>query len=131
MKHAGPLVGRNVNVTHGGRTYHVQTEDSGARRPNVTTHLFADGGRIVHSVKTSYAEHVASPDLADRVRALMSEQHGAMLAALSAGEFDQLILDPAARPAIERRGFGEQFHGGPRLDQLARKALTRLRRRGR
>ena len=75
----GPLLGYNNNIPYKGRVYHVQTEDSGAKRPHVITHLFADGGRIVNTTKTSYAHFVGGENLADKVRALMREQHRAMV----------------------------------------------------
>jgi len=89
-----PLVGYNDNIRYGGSTYHVQTEDSGPRRPHVITHLFADGGRIVSSTKTSYEEYVSAEDVGERVRNLMRGQHKAMLAALQTGEFDEKLGSP-------------------------------------
>ncbi len=100
-KAPSPLLGFNNNVRHKGRVFHIQTEDSGIRYPHVITHLFADGGRILKSLKTSYEEHVGSPDMAEKVRALMKEQHKAMFIALRAGEFDSIIEadDRSAGPA--------------------------------
>jgi hypothetical protein len=70
-----PLVGYNTNVRHKGKLFHIQTEDSGVNHPHVITHLFADGGRIVASRKTGYAEHLGAEDLAVLVKKLMQEQH--------------------------------------------------------
>lgn len=86
-----PLLGFNNNVKHRGRVFHIQTEDSGVKRPHVITLLFADGGRIVKSKKTIYAEHVGLTDLPQVVRRLMKEQHKAMFIALRGGEFDDVI----------------------------------------
>jgi hypothetical protein len=83
-----PLLGYNTNVRHKGRIYHIQTEDSGINHPHIITHLFADGGRIVASKKTSYADQVGAPDLRDTVKALMREQHKAMFIGLRDGHFD-------------------------------------------
>lgn len=94
VKHTGPLLGYNNNVPYKGHVYHVQTEDSGSKRPHVITHLFADGGRIVKTKKTSYAQFVASDNLTERVRALMRNQHKQMVITLRKGEFDYLI-EPA------------------------------------
>src|SRR5260221_8629349 len=47
-------LGFNNNVQYQGATYHVQTEDSGIDRPHIITHLFADGGRIIKSVRRNY-----------------------------------------------------------------------------
>ncbi len=96
-----PLVGFNNNVRHQGRVFHIQTEDSGVDRPHVLTHLFADGGRILKSFKTSYAEHVQSPDLTQIVRTLMQQQHKKMFTSLRDGVFDSAIaqLDLPQAPA--------------------------------
>ena len=91
MKAPSPLLGFNNNVRHKGRVFHIQTEDSGIRHPHVITHLFADGGRILKTTKTSYAEHVGTPTMAETVREMMKEQHKAMFIALRDGQFDELV----------------------------------------
>jgi hypothetical protein len=96
-KAPSPLLGYNNNVRHKNRMFHVQTEDSGVKHPHIITHLFMDGGRILKSVKKSYAEHVGSAGMADIVRTMMKEQHKAMLIALRDGQFDSLV-DPKAKP---------------------------------
>jgi hypothetical protein len=83
-----PVLGFNNNVRHRGRIFHIQTEDSGVRFARIVTHLFADGGRIIKTARTDYAEHLEKPDVAKTVRSLMKEQHRAMFTALRAGELD-------------------------------------------
>lgn len=100
VKAPSPLLGFNNNVRHKGRVFHIQTEDSGIRHPHVITHLFADGGRILKSTKTSYAEHVGQEKLGETVRAMMQEQHKAMFIALRDGQFDYLFDENAAKPAV-------------------------------
>lgn len=90
-KHQSPLLGYNNNVRHKGRVFHIQTEDSGVKHPHVITHIFMDGGRILKSTKTSYAEHVGNDGLADTVRKMMKDQHKAMFVALRDGQLDHLI----------------------------------------
>lgn len=90
-----PLLGYNNNVRHRGRIFHIQTEDSGIATPRIKTHLFADGGRIVRSTRTDYSEHVGQPDMVEKVKHLMKEQHKAMFVALRSGQLDEFI------------GFGE------------------------
>ncbi len=107
MKAPSPLLGFNNNVRHRGRVFHIQTEDSGVRHPHIITHLFADGGRILKTIKTSYAEHVGADGLQETVRAMMQEQHKAMFLGLRGGEYDYLFDDAAkaadsARKAAER-----------------------------
>lgn len=101
MKVTSPLLGFNNNVRHKGRIFHIQTEDSGVKHPHIITHLFADGGRILKTTKTSYAEHLDRPALTETVRAMMQEQHKAMFIALRDGQFDHLF-DDAAGPVSVR-----------------------------
>lgn len=91
MKTPSPLLGFNNNVRHKGRIFHIQTEDSGIKHPHIITHLFADGGRILKTVKTSYAEHLDSENIGETVRKMMQEQHKGMFTALRDGQFDGLI----------------------------------------
>ncbi|MBX3214903.1 MAG: hypothetical protein KF850_22910 [Labilithrix sp.] len=97
-KFQSPLLGYNNNVRHRGRVFHIQTEDSGVNHPHIITHLFMDGGRILKSVKKSYAEHVGADNMSETVRALMKEQHKAMFIALRDGQFDALV-DGAKKPS--------------------------------
>lgn len=87
-----PLLGFNNNVRHKGRVFHIQTEDSGVKHSRIVTHLFADGGRIIKTARTEYAEHVGSADMAKTVRQLMKEQHKGMFIALRGGELDDLVI---------------------------------------
>jgi len=89
MVFRAPLLGYNTNVRHKGRLYHIQTEDSGIGHPHIITHLFADGGRIVGSKKTSYAEQLSAEGLQDIVKKLMQAQHKAMFIALRDGLYDE------------------------------------------
>jgi hypothetical protein len=84
-----PLVGYNTNVRHKGKLYHIQTEDSGVKRAYVITQLFADGGRIIASEKTSYEEHLGAEDLAGVVKQVMQEQHKRVFIALRDGLYDE------------------------------------------
>jgi hypothetical protein len=88
MKAPSPLLGFNNNFKHKGSVYHIQTEDSGIKHPHIITHLFADGGRILKSIKTSYAAYLSESNMAEIVRSMMKEQHKAMIVALRDGRFD-------------------------------------------
>jgi hypothetical protein len=100
MAAQSPLVGYNTNVRHKGKLYHIQTEDSGVSHPHVITHLFADGGRIIASRKTGYAEHLGAKELASIVKKLMQEQHKAMFIELRDCVYDsEAPPAPAAQPA--------------------------------
>ncbi|HEX7663145.1 MAG TPA: hypothetical protein VF407_01475 [Polyangiaceae bacterium] len=100
-KFQSPLLGYNNNVRHKNRVFHIQTEDSGVKHPHIITHLFMDGGRILKSVKTSYAEHVGADGMSDTVKQMMKAQHKAMFIALRDGQFDALVEGGAASaPAV-------------------------------
>lgn len=99
-KAASPAVGFNDNVRRRNRNFHVQTEDSGVAHPHIITHLFTDGGRIVKSMRQSYAEIVAEENLAKQVRERMKAQHTGMLEALKRGEFDALVWGSRSKPAL-------------------------------
>jgi hypothetical protein len=90
-KAPSPLLGYNNNVRHKNRMFHIQTEDSGVKHPHIITHLFMDGGRILKSVKRSYAEFIGAEDMSETVRQLMKDQHKAMFIALRDGQYDHLI----------------------------------------
>ena len=95
-KTQSPLLGYNTNVRHKGKVFHIQTEDSGVAKPHVITHLFADGGRIIKSVKSSYADRLDTPDLQAQVKKLMQDQHKAMFIALRDGVYDAQAEVPSA-----------------------------------
>lgn len=100
-----PLLGYNTNVRHKGKLYHIQTEDSGLQHPHIITHLFADGGRIVASKKTSYAEHIGVEDIKTFVKKMMQDQHKGMLISLRDGAYDvsEGLVDTSAGslPSVE------------------------------
>jgi len=102
-----PLVGYNTNVRHKGKLYHIQTEDSGVQHPHIITHLFADGGRIIASKKTDYAQHVSTDNLHEIVKKLMQEQHKAMFIALRDCVYDE-DETPAASPGAPPVSAAEQ-----------------------
>lgn len=81
------VTGFNNNVPRKGRSYHIQTEDSGINHPHIMTHLFL-GGNIIASLKTSYADILDNPNLTERVKAMMEEQHKAMMRNLLSGKYD-------------------------------------------
>lgn len=75
------------------------------KSPRIVTHLFADGGRIIKTARTSYGELVGRSDLTQTVRQMMKEQHRAMFTALRTGELDTLLeasCGPLPLPPVER-----------------------------
>jgi hypothetical protein len=81
--------GFNTNVRYRGRTFHVQTEDSGPNVAKIVTLLY-EGGSILFSRKTAYRGDAASSNPA-AVRTMMETQHREMVEALKAGQLDAEI----------------------------------------
>ncbi len=102
------VVGFNHNFRYKGEVYHIQTEDSGLKNPNIVTLLY-QGGTILASKKTSYADITKVDNLVQVVEELMKEQHKEMLRSLKAGEFDA---------AIER--FHSHRQGPSQAEQVAK-----------
>ena len=103
------IVGYNHNVSYRGKTFHVQTEDSGPARPQLVTLLYC-GGTIISSKKTVYADIIKVDHLDKVVEELAKEQHKGMLRSLTRGEFDQRIeeLGIALGPAsVKAQGAGQ------------------------
>jgi hypothetical protein len=107
-----PLVGYNTNVRHKSKLYHIQTEDSGVSHPHIITHLFADGGRIVASKKTGYAQHVGAETLHEIVKKLMQEQHKAMFIALRDCAYDEDEPGAGATADDPSGASPDATHGG-------------------
>ena len=120
-----PLVGYNTNVRHKGKLYHIQTEDSGVKRPHVITQLFADGGRIIASEKCSYEEHLAADCLQAIVKQLMQEQHKRVFIALRDGVYDEEDTPKTEGPSTNEvttevldHAAARLIEGSPRYEQV-------------
>jgi hypothetical protein len=77
-------VGFNTNIPYKGKVYHVQTEDTGETFSIISLLYFK--GAILSSKKTSYAHIKEAPDLKDKVRELMKEQHKSLIKELIHGK---------------------------------------------
>lgn len=106
-------IGFNHNITHNGKAFHVQTEDSGISNPMVITHLFV-GGNILGTKKASYAHLVGTPELPTRVREIMEAQHKEMLKSVVKGAFDDAAGANVYQPgelASDKTGDGPRKLG--------------------
>ncbi len=101
MESVPPVMGFNNNVRYRGMRFHIQTEDSGVARPHIITHLFADGGYVIKSIRTDYSEYVDHPDRPLIIQKLMREQHRGMALDLRDGRLDATIdrLTRSAAPS--------------------------------
>src|SRR5262245_58515546 len=80
------LSGINEDVKFQNKTYHVQTEDGGLENPVVVTTL-VEGGAILASRKTSYADRLKADNLSNEIRELIKKQHKAVVEDLMVGKF--------------------------------------------
>lgn len=98
--------GFNHNILYKGVVFHIQTEDSGVKNPQITTLLYRDG-TIIASKKTDYSDIITVEMLEKVVEDLMKEQHKDMLRRLKSGEFDSRAFDappPPAESSPDQRG---------------------------
>jgi hypothetical protein len=105
------ITGYNTDTKHDGVVYHVQTEDGGVENPYVVTLVYR-GGRILASKKTGYAELLGTPDLVNRLRAILDKQHRLMMAAVNAGMLAEGgRLEAKAAAALQRDGLAPPAPG--------------------
>ncbi len=81
------LPGYNTDINHRGRTYHVQTEDTGREDALIETLVF-EGGRILDAHRYSY--ETLSHDEYDptKITKVMEQQHREMIKLVKTGTFD-------------------------------------------
>jgi len=97
------IPGYNHNIKHKGRTFHVQTEDSGPGTPMIMTHVFI-GGNIIASKKRQYGDVVKQADAEQEIRQRMQGQHKEMLHNLVGGKYDDVVakfVDSGALPLAD------------------------------
>ena len=82
------ILGLNSDIRYKGKTFHIQTEDSGTSNPMLITHVFI-GGTIIHTVKQRYEDALGRDDLEKHVRQLMRDQHRTAYKSLLDGQFDE------------------------------------------
>jgi hypothetical protein len=100
-------VGLNQDVLHGGLMYHVQTQVDPVHRREVVTQLFL-AGAVVASTRTDFVSTLSGVvdrvELKERLRAIISEQHAAMVEELQAGRFEV----PRGGSVLESEGPGPE-----------------------
>lgn len=81
------VIGYNHDVPYAGRSYHVQTEDSGRAKGHIFTHVF-HAGVIVASNKVGYGSVVHAVEIVE----LAKGSHKQMIRQLVHGGFDEDIV---------------------------------------
>jgi hypothetical protein len=78
------LTGFNTNVPYKGKTFHVQTEDTGESSATVTTLLYFQG-TILSRKSFVYRDQLEESDWKDKVAGMMKQQHIEMIKELLSG----------------------------------------------
>jgi hypothetical protein len=82
------ITGFNTDVKHGGKVFHIQTEDRGVANPVVESLVYV-GGEILLSKKSPYDKHILSGKVDESlVRQMMDLQHRRIIEAIRRGRFD-------------------------------------------
>ncbi len=100
------LFGHNSNVTAGGTTYHVQTEDRGAANALIDTTVYFRG-RVLHRRTNNYFDLLPlNPDHEQALKLRLDEQHRTVLEEIRTGALHLALPQeekPAASPAAAAR----------------------------
>jgi len=96
------LTGFNTDFKYKGTVYHVQTEDNGVKNPVIVTLLY-QGGAILASKKTSYADIIKFGKLEVIVKELMEGQHKQIIKDLVAGKFSHANEKPQDEPGANKK----------------------------
>src|SRR5439155_18577959 len=112
------VTGFNTDVQHGGKTYHVQTEDKGMQNPIIETLIYV-GGEILAARRTSYADllskGVSEKEIAERIET----QHNRMILDVREGRYAGGKIRPFGEGIISGKSFDEVV-----LDWLRAQAAT-------
>ena len=97
------ITGYNTDVRHGNRIFHVQTEDKGRSNPKIETLIYV-GGEILDNYRSSYANLLAKPPVADStIQARMDEQHKSVIRDIKNGKYDITPPDLTEQEAFNDR----------------------------
>src|SRR5215467_6994603 len=97
------ITGFNTDVQHGGRVYHVQTEDRGQDHPFFESLVYV-GGTIVAKKRTPYGEQVDQGATEEAIALLLRRQHQVVIAAIKAGRIEDLIRHTAEEGQVADLG---------------------------
>ena len=101
------ITGFNTDVDHGGRVFHVQTEDKGLQNPVVESLVYS-GGEIITSRRTSYEELTENGQFSeDTVLSRMEAQHQALIRDICNGKFDRETPKPFGHSIVSNRTLDE------------------------
>lgn len=119
------LTGFNTDFKYKGTVYHVQTEDNGKANPVIVTLLY-QGGAILASKKTSYADILKFEKLDSVVKDLMEAQHKQIIRDLISGKFGDIGGPKEEKPAVEAAAEIESGEEPIGADIISSKSLDEV-----
>ena len=81
------ITGFNTDVKHGGRVFHVQTEDKGESNPKIESLIYV-GGQILDSIRFDYSEKIVDGFDEALITQLMEDQHRRVIRDIKVGKYD-------------------------------------------
>ncbi len=84
------ITGFNTDVSYGGTTYHVQTEDKGDENPIILSLVYVRGA-ILAAKRTSYAKELEVGLTEQQLQSMLEKQHRTILAVIKAGRIQELV----------------------------------------
>src|SRR6266850_4950664 len=100
------VTGFNTDVQHGGKTYHVQTEDKGLQNPIIETLIYV-GGEILAARRTSYADVLKKKANEKEIAERIETQHNRMILDIRDGKYDSKKSRPFGEGIISSKSFDE------------------------
>jgi len=82
------ITGFNTDVKHGGRLFHVQTEDKGESNPKIESLIYV-GGQILDSIRFDYSEKIVDGFDETLITQLMEDQHRRVIRDIKVGKYDE------------------------------------------
>ena len=82
------MAGYSSEITHQGKTFHIQTEDKGLSSHGIESIIYRFGA--VLSRKSFYTAFLGNTDLKNIITRLIKEQHSTILKEITKGKFDHL-----------------------------------------
>lgn len=84
------ITGFNTDISYGGTTYHVQTEDKGSANPLILSLVYVRG-TILAAKRTSYAKELENGLAEQQLQIMLEKQHRTILAVIKAGRIQELV----------------------------------------
>jgi hypothetical protein len=100
------VTGFNTDVQHGGKTFHVQTEDKGRQNPIIETLIYM-GGEILAARRSSYADLLEKGLDEKEVAERIETQHNRMILDVREGKYDSKEIRPFGEGIISNKSFDE------------------------